>query len=100
MGWTAHHWFMLYIAAAVVLFYIPPKSLSGVGNFISAHFGDSIGVYLLHLSLGMLIIGGFYPQLTALVDAGKSIFSVSLAVLKLTNNTQPVAPKPLEPPKP
>jgi hypothetical protein len=100
-----HHWAAIYLAVLILIFYRPPTAIQGIGNFITAHFGDSIGVYLLHLGIGLVMFGGFYQSQQAVVQIGNSLIMTAIGILKLTS---PPAPsgfkvdqvKPPESPKP
>jgi hypothetical protein len=67
---NVHSWhhveFALYIAALMLMLYLPPRALrglAGVQQFIEAHFGDSVGLYLLHLGIALVILAGVWPNM-------------------------------------
>jgi len=75
-----------YILAALLVIYFPPKlaaAFRGFGDFIERHFGDSIGVYLLHLGIGLIILGDAFPVMTHAEQIGNSLVLTAMGVLKL-----------------
>ena len=110
------HWSHLeaagYIFVLLFMIYNPPRTWWGVGDFIERHFGDSIGMYLLHLGVLLIVLGGVWPSLAAAQDVGKQVFVASMAILKISpDKAQPPPPTttttvststvtPPEPPKP
>src|ERR1700690_1009100 len=76
----------LYIAAALFILYRPPKvaaAFKGLGDFIERHFGDSIGIYLLHLGVALIILGDCFAQMTHAEQVGNSLLLTAMGVLKL-----------------
>jgi hypothetical protein len=87
-----HHWAAIYLGVLILLLYKPPKQLAGIGSFIQTHFGDSIGIYLLHFGVGLVILGGFYQQLQQVEQVGQSLIMTAIGILKLTKDAAPPAP--------
>jgi len=84
-----HHWAhietALYIAAALFVLYYPPKQLTGMGTFIERHLGDSVGFYILHLGIVLVVISGIYPQVAGIYSTGQSLILAGTVALKLTS---------------
>ena len=89
LTWTTHHWVAVYIAAALWMLYHPPKAVKGVGQFIKTHFGDSMGVYLLHLAIGLIVLGSVY-SIASMTQVGQTLLTTAMAILKFTKDA-PVA---------
>jgi hypothetical protein len=89
-GWISQHATLLFAAGvALLLFYLPPaitQRLQGLGDFVSRHWGDSIGLYLIHLGILLVILGGFYSQLTNAEHVGESFILTGVGLLKLKYN--------------
>ena len=90
MTWlSAHSTMVLYLAIALALLYWPPAltaRLQGLGDFVSRHWGDSIGLYLIHLGILLVILGGFYSQLATAEHVGESFILTGVGLLKLKYN--------------
>lgn len=78
-----------YILAAIFIVYVPPRILNGLGGFAERHFGDSVGFYILHLGIVLVIIGGLYPQVTGIASTGNALILAAMTVLKLTKTAAP-----------
>lgn len=76
-----------YVIAAVFVIYRPPKSSNGLGAFIERHFGDTVGFYILHLGILLVVIGGVYPQVNGIEQTGNSLILAGMVALKLTKST-------------
>jgi hypothetical protein len=75
---------VLAIAIAFVLLYKPPAKASDVIGLLERHFGDVLGLYILHLGIFLVILGVFYPQAaTAVQRIGESLIMASMIALKL-----------------
>ena len=109
-AWMWKHFeIAVYVAAAIFVIYRPPNSSNGLGAFVERHFGDTVGFYILHLGIILVVIGGIYPQVGGITQTGNSLILAGMVALKLTktNGTDTPAsiqftesqPKP-EPPKP
>ncbi len=75
-----------YIGVALLLLYRPPKvssGLQGVVGFIERHFGDSIGLYLLHLGIALIVLGDVFQHMTNVGKMGESLILAAMSVLKL-----------------
>lgn len=101
MNWLAqnfHPHLIFYTFLLLFLIYRPPAVLlkfQGISDFIRQQWGDSIGLYLLHLGVLLFILGGFYPPIKDIQHLGESFILTAVGILKLR---QP--PEPPEPPKP
>jgi len=90
MDWSAIPWHQLkiwaYIALALFLVYRPPSGdrFRGLGSFIERHFGDSIGFYILHLGITLVILGDIYPRMNDIEQTGNSLILAGMVALKLT----------------
>jgi hypothetical protein len=73
-----------YVLLALVFVYMPPKTAAGLGSFIERHFGDSVGFYILHLGIGLVVLGDIYPQLGGMGSTGNSLIMAAMVALKLT----------------
>ncbi len=85
MPWT-HVKIAFYIAIALLVVYHPPKvaaAFRGIGGFIERHFGDSIGIYLLHLGIALIVLGDCFSVLTHVEQVGNSLLLTAMGVLKL-----------------
>jgi|SRR6185437_9525910 len=87
----AHSWhhaeFWFFVAILLFILYVPPaaaQKLSAVQDFVEAHFGDSIGLYILHLGIGLIILAGVFPEMTHVDQIGQSLVLAAMGVLKLT----------------
>jgi hypothetical protein len=94
-----------YVAAAIFVIYRPPKSSSGLGAFVERHFGDTVGFYILHLGIILVVIGGIYPQVGGITQTGNSLILAGMVALKLTKTNGSDNPTALKidqvvPPKP
>jgi len=105
MHWFAAHFTaLLYVAALLLLLYFPPESfkrLKGLGDFVGERWGDSIGLYLIHVGIALIILAGVYPQLKDIGHVGESFILTGVGVLKLkyvpkngNNNEPPTLPAP------
>ena len=107
MHWLAAHSIaLLYLVVLLLLLYFPPELLSkrggfqGLGEFIGRHWGDSIGLYLVHIGILLIILAGAYPQLADAGHVGESFILTGVGLLKLKyipkegNNNGPPAPTP------
>lgn len=75
---------VLAIGIFFVLLYRPPTNISGLMDLIERHFGDALGLYILHLGILLVILGVFYPQAaTAVQRIGESLIMASMIALKL-----------------
>ena len=115
---TAHGWhhieFAIYAIVLLAIFYRPPRKASGaveaIKGIFEAHWGDSIGLYLLHLGIGLVILAGVWPNMTQVGQVGFALVTASMAVLKLKPATDangapqspaaPTAPAAAPPPPP
>lgn len=83
-----HHWTHLevglYILVALFMLYKPPQMSAGLGGFIERHFGDTVGFYILHLGIILVVIGGVYPQVGGVTQTGNSLILAGMVALKLT----------------
>ena len=95
-GWH-HIEFGVYILAILFILYMPPKMtglLAILKDFMEKHFGDGIGLYLLHLGVGLIILGSVFPDLVPVKDVGQSLVLAAMGLLKLpTSQPPPEAPK-------
>lgn len=73
-----------YVAAAIFVIYRPPRSSTGLGGFIERHFGDTVGFYILHLGIILVVIGGIYPEVGGITQTGNSLILAGMVALKLT----------------
>ena len=87
---TPHKWhhleFGLYVIVILFLLYFPPASFCGLSNirdFIERHFGDSIGLYLLHLGIALVILAGVFQEMTLVGNLGQSLVLAAMGILKL-----------------
>jgi hypothetical protein len=83
---NVHPHLLFYTVLVLFLLYRPPRILDrvqGIGDFITRHFGDSIGFYLLHLGVALFIIGGFYKELSDVQHIGESFILTGIGMLKL-----------------
>ena len=91
---SAAHWvtanihlhLLFYTAIALLLLYRPPavmQRLQGIGDFVSRHWGDSIGLYMIHLGIVLTVVGGFYTQLGSVQHVGESFILTGVGMLKL-----------------
>ena len=84
-----YHWkeyeTAFYILLALLIFYFPPLHTKGMGNFIERHLGDSVGFYILHLGIVLVVISGIYPQVAGIYSTGQSLILAGTVALKLTN---------------
>jgi hypothetical protein len=81
-----HPHLIFYTALALFILYRPPALLNkfaGAGDFITRHWGDSIGFYLLHLGVVLFILGGVYPVLKEVQHVGESFILTAVGMLKL-----------------
>jgi hypothetical protein len=81
---------LLYTAIILLLLYKPPARvidhLRGIGDFISRHWGDSIGLYMIHLGIVLIILGGLFTQLSDVAHVGESFILTGVGMLKLRYN--------------
>jgi hypothetical protein len=85
---TAHHAeFFVILALLLLVLYRPPaflqENLAGARDFIEAHFGDSIGLYILHLGITLVIVAAVW-NLQRVDQIGESLVLAAMGVLKLT----------------
>jgi hypothetical protein len=81
-----------YVGLALLLIYKPPAMrvvFDGLGKFIERHFGDSIGLYLLHLGIGLIILGDVFHQMEQVGHVGESLILAAMGVLKLKSIPAP-----------
>ena len=78
-----------YICAAIFIIYVPPRILRGLGGFAERHFGDSVGFYILHLGIVLVILGGIYQQVTGIASTGNALILAAMGILKLTKTAAP-----------
>ena len=91
---------LAYILIVVFFLYTPPRAMAGLGEFVSTHWGDSIGFYVLHLGVGLVVLGSAYPTLSAVKETGTSLILAGTVALKLqgrppssgNGNGSPVGP--------
>jgi hypothetical protein len=77
-------WVALPALVVIIMLYRPPGELSGLRDILDRHFGDVIGLYILHLGIILVVIGVFYPQAaTAVQRIGESLIMASMIALKL-----------------
>lgn len=88
--WAAHHLsfnLLFYSFIILLLLYKPPKQvisrLQGLGDFVSRHWGDSIGLYMLHMGILLVILGGLYSQLADVAHVGESFILTGVGMLRL-----------------
>jgi hypothetical protein len=81
-----------YICAAIFMIYVPPTILKGVGGFAERHFGDSVGFYILHLGIVLVVIGGIYQQISGIASTGNALILAAMGILKLTKAPTDVVP--------
>ena len=82
----AHPHLLFYTVLVLVVLYRPPasfKALSGVSDFVTRHWGDSVGFYLLHFGVVLIALGGFYKEIASLEHLGESFVLTGVAMLKL-----------------
>jgi len=89
MHWWGHIEAAIYILAAVLVFYRPPRALAGTGQFIERHLGDSVGFYILHLGILLVVISGIYPEVMNIGQTGQSLILAGMVALKLTKTAPP-----------
>lgn len=79
-----HNFWIVVIAGMVmVMLYKPPGQFGFLTSFVERHFGDSLGLYILHLGIGLVLLGGFYAQVKDVGQVGLSLIMASLVALKL-----------------
>jgi hypothetical protein len=78
-----------YVVAAIIVIYRPPKTSDGMGSFIERHLGDSVGFYILHLGILLVVVSGIYPQVTQIGQTGQSLILAGMVALKLTKTAPP-----------
>lgn len=81
-----------YIVAAIIIIYRPPRASGGMGSFIERHLGDSVGFYILHLGILLVVISGIYPLVTQIGQTGQSLILAGMVALKLTKTAPPDNP--------
>jgi hypothetical protein len=74
-----------YICAVILFIYIPPRILNGLGGFAERHFGDTVGFYILHLGIVLVVIGGIYQQISGIASTGNALILAAMGILKLTS---------------
>ena len=100
MSLSTHIEIVAYVAVLLFVVYFPPKKLVGIGGFIDRHLGDSVGFYILHLGIILVILAGVYPQLSGVKETGNSLILAGATTLKLTKDPSPSTPvTPVEAPK-
>lgn len=57
-------------------------------DFLERHFGDSVGLYIIHLGVVLIVASAFVPNLSAgaistIQDTGKGLVGAGLIALKL-----------------
>jgi hypothetical protein len=112
LQWAAHHLsfhLLLYTAVILLLLYKPPANvmthLQGLGDFVSRHWGDSIGLYMIHLGILLDVLAGVYPSLADIGHVGESFILTGVGMLKLkynpketTNGNGTITEPPVTPP--
>ena len=78
-----HAEFAFYVLLAVVVVYFPPQHYKNFGAFLERHFGDAVGFYILHLGLGLVILGAVWSNLNGLQGTGNSLILAGMVALKL-----------------
>lgn len=89
---NAHAWhhveFAVYVIVLLVIAYKPPRrssnAVDALRGVFEAHWGDSIGLYLLHLGILLVILAGVWPTMTQVGVVGQSLIVAAMGVLKLT----------------
>jgi hypothetical protein len=74
-----------YICALIFFVYCPPRMMKGLGGFAERHFGDSVGFYILHLGIVLVVIGGVYQQIAGIASTGNALILAAMGILKLTS---------------
>lgn len=69
-----------------LMIYFPPRTWGGLGKFIERHFADSVGFYILHLGILLVVVGGVWPQVGGISSTGNSLILAGMTVLKLTKD--------------
>jgi hypothetical protein len=94
--WAAHHLsfhLLFYSFIILLLLYKPPAGvisrLQGLGDFVSRHWGDSIGLYMIHLGVVLIVLGGLYGALKDVAHVGESFILTGVGMLKLKYNPAP-----------
>jgi hypothetical protein len=82
LPWTRIELFAVLLLSFAVL-YRPPGSFAGLRDLVERHFGDWLGMYMLHLGIGLVILGGFYPSEASVAVVGQSLILAAVAILKL-----------------
>jgi hypothetical protein len=80
----SHAEIAFYVLIALVFAYKPPATGKGLGAFIERHYGDSVGFYVLHLGIVLVVISALYPKVSIVASTGNGLIMASMAVLKLT----------------
>jgi len=74
-------------------------------DFLERHFGDSVGLYIIHLGVALIVAAAFVPGVNAaamatIQDTGKGLVGAGLIALKLkAQSSNGNSGKPAEPPK-
>lgn len=80
----AHHLeFFFILVLAVVMFYLPPRAAAALRAFVEKHFNESIGLYLLHLGIGLIILSGVWPDMPHVFDTGNALIVAAMGLLNL-----------------
>lgn len=77
---------LFYTFILLFVIYKPPKiveRLQGGADFISRHWGDSIGIYFVHIGIGLQIVAGAYSNLAKIDHVGESLLLFGVGILKL-----------------
>lgn len=85
--WLHHGEFAALLVLLVLMLYWPPRAmqkLSGARMFLEAHFGDSIGLYILHLGIVLVVIAGIWPDMQRVGELGYALVTAAMGVLKLS----------------
>lgn len=85
-GWH-HIEFAVYVVLVVLILYRPPavlRVLSNAGHLLEAHFGDWIGLYILHLGIVLVILAGVWSNMPRVGELGYALVTAAMGVLKLT----------------
>lgn len=81
-----HPHLLLYTIILLCVIYRPPLIIRNVkqfSDFLTRHWGDSIGLYLLHLGVILILISGVYPNLAPAEHLGESFVLTGVGMLKL-----------------
>lgn len=97
-----HPHLLLYTAIILFVIYRPPlivRNVQQFSDFLTRHWGDSIGLYLLHLGVVLILIAGIYPNLSPAEHLGESFILTGVGMLKLRYIPKESAAPPNVPPQ-